>query len=93
MDTTFETIRRLARDTLDVPEPMLLRAATLREAGVDSLGAIDLVFAIEAHYGITISPEQLACVRSLKDFAAVAERLIAREVCRQEAHSEACHEA
>jgi acyl carrier protein len=80
MDTTFETVRRLAVDTLEVPELVLLRASTLREAGVDSLATLDLVFAIEAHYGISIGADDLADVRSLRDFAAVAERLISRQV-------------
>lgn len=80
MDTTFDTIRRLAVDTLDVPEVTLLRARTLREAGVDSLATLDLLFAIEAHFGIHIAAEELADVRSLHDFAAVAERLITRRV-------------
>ena len=84
MDTTFETIRRLAVDTLEVPEVALLRASTLREAGIDSLATLDLVFAIEAHYGISIGADDLADVRSLKDFAAVAERLISRQACRLE---------
>jgi acyl carrier protein len=85
MDTTFETIRRLAVDTLDVPEVLLLRARTLNEAGIDSLAALDLVFAIETHYGISIRAEELTEVSSLKDFAVIAERLISREACHHEA--------
>ncbi len=96
MDTTFDTIRRLAVDTLEVPEVTLLRARTLREAGVDSLATLDLLFAIEAHYGIHISAEELVDVRSLHDFAAAAERLISRRAAyfepAYEVH-EAHHEA
>jgi acyl carrier protein len=93
MDTTFDTIRRLAIDTLEVPEVVLLRARTLREAGVDSLATLDLLAAIEAHYGIHIMAEELADVRSLHDFAAVADRLISREASRYEAPYEAQLEA
>ena len=60
MDTTFDIIRRLAVDTLEVPEVALLRARTLREAGVDSLATLDLLSAIEAHFGIHITAEDLA---------------------------------
>lgn len=88
METTFDTIRRLAVDTLDVPEVALLRARTLREAGIDSLATLDLLCAIEAHYGIHISAEDLADLDSLREFAAVVERLIAREAHRYEP----CHE-
>lgn len=96
METTFDTIRRLAVDTLDVPELALLRARTLREAGIDSLATLDLLCAIEAHYGIQISAEELVDLSSLRDLAAVVERLVAREACRFEAHDaryEVHHEA
>jgi acyl carrier protein len=93
MDTTFDTIRRLAVNTLEVPEATLLRARTLREAGVDSLATLDLLAAIEAHYGIHITAEELADVRSLHDFAAVADRLISREASLYEVPYEAQLEA
>jgi acyl carrier protein len=93
METTFDTIRRLAVDTLDVPEVALLRARTLREAGVDSLATLDLLCAIEAHYGIQISAEDLADLHSLRDFAALVERLIARQTWHYEPAHEAPHEA
>ncbi len=75
---TLNTIRRLAVDTLNVPEEPLLRATTLREAGIDSLSAVDLVFAVETHFGIVITGDELARVRSLRDLAVVADRLISR---------------
>ena len=93
METTFDTIRRLAVDTLDVPEVTLLRARTLREAGIDSLASLDLLEAIEAHFGIHIPAEELAELDSLRGFAAVAERLIAREAARYEAYHAARYEA
>jgi acyl carrier protein len=82
---TLDTIHRLAVDTLNVAEEALLRATTLNEAGIDSLAAIDLVFAIEAHFGITIAADDLARVRSLRDLAAVADRMVTREARRHDA--------
>jgi len=93
MDTTFDTIRRLAVDTLELPEVTLLRARTLREAGVDSLATLDLLSAIEAHYGVHIGAEELAGMHSLRDFATVVERLVSRQACHYEAHCEVHHEA
>ena len=58
-------------DTLNVTEEPLLRATTLNEAGIDSLAAIDLVFAIEGHFGISLSAGELARVRSIQDLAAI----------------------
>jgi acyl carrier protein len=70
---TFDIIRRLAIDTLNVAEEPLLRATTLNEAGIDSLAAIDLVFAIEGHFGISLSASELARVRSLQNLAAIVQ--------------------
>ena len=73
-------VRRIAVDTLDVPQSRLLSATTLEDAGIDSLAATDLVFAVEGHFGITISPGDLPCLRTLGDLAACVDRLIAAEV-------------
>lgn len=81
---TFDTIRRLAVETLGIAEEPLERARTLREAGIDSLAAIDLIYAVEARFGISVPVEDLANVRSLRDLAVVADRLVTRK-----AH---CHE-
>jgi len=56
MDTTFDTIRRLAVDTLEVPEAALLRAHHTQRGGI-APGDAGLVFAIEAHYGLAINAE------------------------------------
>lgn len=76
---TFDTIRRLAVNTLGVAEEPLMRAGSLREAGIDSLAAIDLIYAIENRFGIYIPAEDLAQVRSLRDLAVIADRLITRQ--------------
>ena len=75
---TFTTIHRLATDMFSIPTEPLLRARTLREAGIDSLGAIDLIFAIESRFRISITPEEIDSVRSLRDLAAVVDRLVTR---------------
>jgi acyl carrier protein len=76
---TLETVRRLAVETLKVPETTLSRARTLHEAGIDSLATLDLVFAVEGHYGISISADDMQCMRSLNDLAASVDRLTSHE--------------
>jgi acyl carrier protein len=76
---SLETVRSIALSTLDVPHRQLNETTTLRDVGVDSLATLDLVFAIESHFGIRIGPGDLANVRSLKDLAACVDRLIAQE--------------
>jgi acyl carrier protein len=76
---SLETVRSIALSTLNLPQRQLNETTTLREAGVDSLAILDLVFAIESHFGIRIGPADLANLRSLKDLAACVDRLIAHE--------------
>jgi|GEM_PF-81768 len=86
---TLNTIRRLAAETLDVPDETLLRATTLQDAGIDSLAAIDLVFAVEGFYGVTIAAEELQNMHSLRDLAASVDRLTSHEIARREMCDEA----
>jgi len=79
---TLQTVRQLAVETLNVPESTLARTTTLREAGIDSLAAIDLIFAVEGHYGISIAEAEVEQMRSLTDLAASVDRLTAHEARR-----------
>jgi len=79
---TLDTVRRLAVETLNVPDHRLTETRTLQEAGIDSLATIDLVFAVEAHFGITIAANDVGRLHSLADLATCVERLISHEACR-----------
>jgi len=82
---TFDTIHRLATERLRLPGPRLLYANTLSDAGIDSLAAVDLIFAIEARFAITVSPEDVGSVRSLRDLAVLVDRIITRKAhCHDE---------
>jgi acyl carrier protein len=76
---TLTTIQRLVSEQLDIPTETLMRARTLDEAGIDSLATLDLVNSIEARFSISIAPEDLEGVASLRDLAAVVDRLASRK--------------
>jgi acyl carrier protein len=73
MDTTT-VIESLALEMLGVTPERLRAAKSLGEAGIDSLGAIDLVFAIESHLGVLIDADALGTVHSLQDLVDAIER-------------------
>lgn len=76
------TVQRLAAETLNLPLHAMVPNVTLREAGIDSLSTIDLLFAVEGHFDITLPPEELQQLRSLSDLAASVDRLTAEEALR-----------
>ncbi len=74
--TPAETVRRIAAEHLDVSAARLEAANTLREAGIDSLGAIDLIVAIERRLDISFRERDIESLRSFDDLAAAVERLL-----------------
>jgi len=76
------TVQRLAAETLNLPLEAMVPTATFREAGIDSLSTIDLLFAVEGHFDITVPPEELQELHCLADLAASVDRLTAREARR-----------
>jgi acyl carrier protein len=82
---SLDIVRHLAVETLDLPERKVTGTSTFRDVGIDSLSAIDLVFAVESHFGITLSANDVAQMHSLTDLAACVDRLTAREACLHEA--------
>ena len=74
-----QTIRRLAAERLAVPAARLDAANSLRDAGIDSLAAIDLIVAIEERLAISFPERELASIRSFDELAAAVERLLAEK--------------
>jgi acyl carrier protein len=77
--TVADTVRQVAAEHLEVSAARLEAANTLREAGIDSLAAIDLIVAIENRLAITFPDRELESVRSFDDLAAAVERLLAEK--------------
>jgi acyl carrier protein len=79
---SLNMVQRLAAEALNLPLHAMVPTATFREAGIDSLSTVDLLFAVEGHFDITLPPEELQQVRSLSDLAASVDRLTAHEARR-----------
>ena len=79
---SLSTVQRLAAEPLTPPLEAMVPTATFREAGIDSLSTIDLLFAVEGHFDITLPPDELQQLHSLSDLAASVDRLTAREARR-----------
>ena len=71
--TTFNEIVQLIHDKFGVEPDILDPATALTEFGLDSLTLVELIFAIEEHFGIEI-PDH-ADIKNLKDLAALIDEL------------------
>ncbi|HUQ27598.1 MAG TPA: phosphopantetheine-binding protein [Usitatibacter sp.] len=80
--TVLERLARLLERDFDIPAASLGAAATLEGLDIDSLRLIEIVFAVEDEFGVTMPQDQgeiRARVKTLADLAAMIEELAARK--------------
>lgn len=64
-----EKVREFLIDDLEVEEDKIAPEALLKDdLGIDSLDFIDIVVIVEKNFGFKIKPEEMAGVKTLKDF-------------------------
>jgi acyl carrier protein len=71
--TTFDEVVQLIHEKFGVEKNILEPATTLTEFGLDSLTLVELIFAIEEHFGIEIADD--ADIKNLKDLATLIDKL------------------
>jgi len=65
-DDVEKTLIDIVRKEKDIPPEKLAPETALADAGIDSLDALTILFAIEEHFKITISDDK---ARAMKTFA------------------------
>jgi len=66
--TVEEQVRKLIVEQLNVTEEeCVLEASFVDDLGADSLDLVELVMAMEDHFGIEISDEELMKIRTIRD--------------------------
>ena len=64
-----EEVREFLIDDLEVEEDKIAAEALLKDdLGIDSLDFVDIVVIVEKNFGFKIKPEEMAGVKTLKDF-------------------------
>ncbi len=76
MTTTLEQINSVISSKFGVSADELSPERPLAEYGLDSLGQIELLFAIEEHFSVEI-PEDEAHVANLQELANLVDRHLA----------------
>ena len=71
-----KTLIDIVRKEKDIPAEKLAPETALAEAGIDSLDALSILFAIEEHFKITISDDKARAMKTFGDMVdAVAGEL------------------
>jgi acyl carrier protein len=70
-----ESILSIIREQKNLPESFD-RTTPLSEAGIDSLDALNILFALEESFGITIPDDQATAIGSLDDMVQTVEQLL-----------------
>jgi acyl carrier protein len=76
--STLSEIQDLIHKKYGVDTATLDANASLREAGIDSLTLVEMLFAIEDHYGISV-PEKYNTVDTLTELAAAVDEIRAEK--------------
>lgn len=64
-----EKVRAFLIDDLEIDEDKISDDATLKDdMGIDSLDFVDIVVIVEKNFGFKIKPEEMADVKTLKQF-------------------------
>jgi acyl carrier protein len=75
-----DVLRRVVRviaETQRIPEESISPDSTFQELQIDSLDGINIVFAIENEFNISVPDEAAKSLRSVRDVAAGVEKLLA----------------
>ncbi|HIZ87752.1 MAG TPA: acyl carrier protein [Candidatus Coprenecus pullistercoris] len=68
-------VRTFLIEDLEVEEDVIAPEALLKEdLGIDSLDFVDIVVIVEKNFGFKIKPEEMADVKTLKDFCDYIEK-------------------
>ena len=71
-----QTLIDLVRKEKDIPEEKLKSDTPLAEAGIDSLDALNVLFAIEDHFHISIPDDKARGIKTFGDMVGVVEELL-----------------
>jgi acyl carrier protein len=75
---TFQRIKKIVLEKIDIQENMLNSDATLEGLGFDSLDKVELMFSLEEEFKIKI-PDREVTIVSIRDVVNVIDKLAAEQ--------------
>ena len=74
-DEIQQKLIEIVRAEKDIPDDKLTHETVLAEAGVDSLDALTILFAIEEQFHISIPDDKARSIKTFGDMVTVVEEL------------------
>ena len=76
-DELIERVRKVIATSKRIPEDTVTIDSAFEELGIDSMDAVEILFALENEFEISIPDEEVKTVRNVRQMAEGVERLLA----------------
>jgi acyl carrier protein len=76
-DELIERVRKVIATSKRIPEDRVAIDSPFEELGVDSMDAVEILFALENEFDISIPDEEVKSVRNVRQMVEGVERLLA----------------
>jgi acyl carrier protein len=76
-DELIERVRKVIATSKRIPEDRVTIDSAFEELGIDSMDAVEILFALENEFDISIPDEEVKTVRNVRQMAEGVERLLA----------------
>ena len=76
-DELIERVRKVMATSKRIPEETVTIDSSFEELGIDSMDAVEILFALENEFDISIPDEEVKTVRDVRQMMEGVERLLA----------------
>jgi acyl carrier protein len=76
-DELIDRVRKVIAASKRIPEDRVTIDSAFEELGIDSMDAVEILFALENEFDISIPDEEVKTVRNVRQMAEGVERLLA----------------
>ncbi len=76
-DELIQRVRKVIATSKRIPEERVTIDSAFEELGIDSMDAVEILFALENEFDISIPDEEVKTVRNVRQMAEGVEKLLA----------------
>lgn len=76
-DELIERVRKVIATSKRIPEERVTVDSAFEELGIDSMDAVEILFALENEFDISIPDEEVKAVRNVRQMVEGVEKLLA----------------